>query len=125
MGGPFMMNLKVAVEFMRPLLSHAFCVVPRIVRDESAIAVLHELLGSRASPAPPPVHVESESVVTRPDSPALLQHVYFAERYWRSSIRKNSAPVPRRELRWSCIRSPPVSRNGLECPRGSCAPALR
>ena len=34
------------------------------------------------------------SVVTKPDSDAVLQHVYLAERYWRSSIRKNSADVP-------------------------------
>ena len=45
-----MMNLKVAVEFINPLSSQAFCAAPRIVREESAIAVLHEADGETASP---------------------------------------------------------------------------
>src|SRR2546425_244645 len=99
MGGPFMMNLKVAVEPDRPPSSHAFCAVPRIVRPGSLIAIVHDALGKVASPAPPPVQVESESVVTKPDSDAVLQQVYLAERYWRSSGREKPGPPPRRPPR--------------------------
>src|SRR5439155_4316906 len=99
MGGPFMMNMYVAVELKRAFSSDVFWSAPRIVRPESHIAVLQSMDGKVASPAPPPVQVESASVVTKPDSDAVVQHVYLAERYWRSSIRKSSAPLPERTLR--------------------------
>src|SRR5215472_11692845 len=100
-GGPFMMNLNVAVELRSPSFSHCFCVDPRMVRPGSDMAVAQEgsvRNGRSASPAPPPVHVESSSVRTKPEVRAL-QQVYLAERYWRSSIRKNSAPAPSLKLR--------------------------
>src|SRR5439155_644527 len=96
-GGPFMMSLKVAVEFIRPRSSQAFCAAPRIVREESAMAVLQAVDGASASPLT--WQVVSSSVSTKPDSAALLQQVYFGERYWRSSMRKNSARLPHRKLR--------------------------
>src|ERR1051325_4780901 len=99
MGGPFMMNLKAAVELRSPFSSHAFCVAPRMLRDMPDIAVVQDALGRSASPLMPPVHVLSSSVVTKPDSVAVLQQVYLAVRYCRSSIRKNSAPVPNWKLR--------------------------
>src|SRR5438552_3237493 len=88
MGGPFMMNLKVAVELRRPFSSHVFWSAPRIVRPESLIAVVQSMDGKVASPAPPPVQVESASVVTKPDSDAVVQHVCLCERYCRSSRRR-------------------------------------
>ena len=92
-----MMNLKVAVEVISPALSQAFCAAPRIVRDESAMAVLHAADGESASPLT--WQVVSSSLSTKPDSAAVLQQVYFGDRYWRSSMTKNSARLPHRKLR--------------------------
>src|SRR5882762_2001406 len=96
-----MMNLNVALELRSPSFSHCFCAAPRMVRDGRSICAWHEASGKSASPAPPPGQVESASVSTNPELAALgaAQHVYFAERYWRSSMRKNSAPLPHRVLR--------------------------
>src|SRR3989442_12809306 len=80
-GGPFMMNLKVAVEVISPALSQAFCAAPRIVRDESAMAVLHEADGEIASPLT--WQVVSLSVSTKPDFAAVLQQGHFGDRDWR------------------------------------------
>src|SRR5919204_1637315 len=106
MGGPFMMNLKVAVELRSPFSSHAFCVAPRMLRDMSDMLVVHDMLGDSASPLM--WQVVSSSVVTKPDSIASLQQVNFAVRYWRSSIQEKSAPLPRRELPERCIGAPPL-----------------
>src|SRR2546430_14308890 len=103
-----MMNLKVAVEFIRPLSSQAFCAVPRIVREVSAMNVLQLLDGTSASPLV--WQVVSSSFSTKPDSAAVLQHVYFGERYWRSPVREKSgrgAPPPAQRRRQP---APPVSR---------------
>ncbi len=61
------------------------------------MAVLQVLDGTSASPLT--WQVVSSSFSTKPDSAAVLQHVYFGERYCRSSIRKNSARLPQRKLR--------------------------
>src|SRR2546428_12562744 len=122
MGGPFMMNLKVAVEVTRPFSSHVFWSAPRIVRPESLIAVVQSVDGKVASPAPPPVQVESASVVTKPDSAAVVQHVYLAERYWRAARRRHSAPLPGRGAGWR--RDPRLvgSRSGQYRPGGAPPP---
>src|SRR2546426_11128041 len=108
-----MMNLKVAVEVSSPFSSQVFCAAPRMVRVAPLIAVLHDMEGKVASPAPPPVQVESASVVTNPESGAFVQQVYLAERYWRSSVTKKSAPPPQRTPRWSRIAALMSSRSGL------------
>src|SRR5262245_53170406 len=98
-----MMNLNLAVELSSPSLSHCFCVAPRMVRVGPAIGVTQSnavgfitvgWVGNSASPPPIVVQVVSSSVVTNADSVESTQQVYLADRYWRSSIRKNSADAP-------------------------------